>query len=135
VFALIVGIASVLFGVRKHWVSAIDEQEKRDLAWFAAVGIGTVFAFTALMAAAVLVESIFLPTLSFVGLMTAIGVMNLTWLPRILARRHAREHSADPVRAAKERLAERRIAWAGMLIGIVLGGGGLLAGLLGVSLL
>jgi RNA polymerase sigma factor (sigma-70 family) len=129
VFALIVGIASVLFGVRRHWVTSIDEQEKRDLAWFAAVGIFTVIVFTALMAAAVFVESVFLPTLSFVGLMTAIGVMNLTWLPRILARRHAREHSADPVRAAKERLAERRIAWAGMLIGIVVGSSGLLIGM------
>ena len=129
VFALIVGIASVLFGVRKHWVTAIDEQEKRDLAWFAAVGIFTVVVFTAAMAAAVFIESMFLPTLSFVGLMTAIGVMNLTWLPRILARRHAREHSVDPVRAAKERIAERRMAWAGMLIGIVIGSSGLLIGM------
>jgi RNA polymerase sigma factor (sigma-70 family) len=133
VFALIAGIASVLFGVRKHWITAIDEQEKRDLAWFAAAGILTVFAFTALMTAAIFVESVFLPTLSFVGLMVAIGVMNLTWLPRILARRHAREHSADPVRAAKERIAEKRMAWAGMLIGIVLGGSGLMIGLLGVG--
>jgi RNA polymerase sigma factor (sigma-70 family) len=129
VFALIAGIASVLFGVRRHWLTAIDEQEKRELAWFAAVGIGTVFAFTALMAAAVLIESFYLPTLSFVGLMATIGVMNLTWLPRILARRHAREHDADPVRAARERIAERRMAWAGMVIGIVLGGGGLLLGM------
>lgn len=129
VFALIAGIASVLFGVRKHWITAIDEQEKRELAWFAAVGIFTVFVFTAVMTAAVLIESVFLPTLSFVGLMVAIGVMNLTWLPRILARRHAREHSQDPLRAAKERQAERRMAWAGMLIGIVLGGGGLLLGM------
>jgi RNA polymerase sigma factor (sigma-70 family) len=129
VFALIAGIASVLFGVRRHWLTAIDEQEKRDLAWFAAVGIGTVFVFTGAMTAAVLIESTFLPTLAFVGLMVAIGVMNLTWLPRILARRHAREHSQDPVRAAKERIAERRMAWAGMLIGIVLGGGGLLLGM------
>jgi len=129
VFALIAGIASILFGVRRHWITAIDEQEKKDLAWFAAVGILTVFAFTALMAAAVVIESVYLPTLSFVGLMVAIGVMNLTWLPRILARRHAREHDADPVRAAKERVAEKRMAWAGMLIGIVLGGGGLLLGM------
>ncbi len=129
VFALIAGVASVLFGVRKHWITAIDEQEKRDLAWFAAIGILTVFVFTALMTAAVLVESVFLPTLSFVGLMLAIGAMNLTWLPRILARRHAREHDFDPVRAAKERLAETRMAWAGMLIGIVLGGSGLLLGM------
>jgi RNA polymerase sigma factor (sigma-70 family) len=135
VFALIVGIASVLFGVRRHWITAIDEQEKRDLAWFAAVGIFTVVAFTALMAAAVFVESVYLPTLSFVGLMTAIGVMNLTWLPRILARRHAREHSADPVRAAKERIAERRMAWAGMVIGIALGGGGLFFGLMSAGAL
>lgn len=129
VFALIAGIASVLFGVRKHWLTAIDEQEKKELAWFAAVGIGTVFVFTAFMAAAVVIEAVYLPTVSFVGLMVAIGVMNLTWLPRILARRHAREHDADPVRAAKERMAERRMAWAGMLIGIVLGGSGLLLGM------
>jgi RNA polymerase sigma factor (sigma-70 family) len=129
VFALIAGIASVLFGVRKHWITAIDEQEKRDLAWFAAVGIITVFVFTALMAAAFVIESVYLPTVSFMGLMVAIGAMNLNWLPRILARRHAREHDADPVRAAKERIAERRMAWAGMIIGIVLGGTGLLLGM------
>lgn len=129
VFALIAGMASVLFGVRKHWITAIDEQEKKDLAWFAAVGIGTVFVFTALMAAAVVIESAYLPTLSFIGLMVAIGVMNLTWLPRILARRHAREHTTDPTRAAKERIAEQRMAWAGMLIGIVIGGAGLLFGM------
>jgi RNA polymerase sigma factor (sigma-70 family) len=129
VFAMIAGIASVLFGVRKHWITAIDEQEKRDLAWFAAVGIFTVFVFTALMAAAVVIEAVYLPTVSFLGLMLAIGVMNLTWLPRILARRHAREHDADPIRAARERVAERRMAWAGMVIGMLLGGGGLLVGM------
>jgi hypothetical protein len=52
-------------------------------------------------------------------------------LPRILARRHAREHSNDPERAAKERIAEQRMAWAGMLIGIVVGGAGLLIGMAG----
>lgn len=129
VFALIAGIAGVIFGVRRHWITAIDEQEKRDLAWFAAAGIGAVFLFTALMTASVLAESAVLPTLTFVALMASIGAMNLTWLPRILARRHAREHDSDPVRAAKERIAERRMAWSGMLIGIVLGGSGLLVGL------
>jgi RNA polymerase sigma factor (sigma-70 family) len=135
VFALIAGIAGVLFGVRKHWITAIDEQEKRELAWFAAAGILTVFLFTGLMLASILVESAVLPTLSFVGLMAAIGAMNLTWLPRILARRHAREHNTDPVRAAKERLAEKRMAWAGMLIGTVLGGSGLLIGLISGGLM
>jgi hypothetical protein len=133
VFALIAGIAGVIFGVRRHWITAIDEQEKRDLAWFAAAGIGVVFLFTALMVASVLAESSTLPTLSFVGLMATIGAMNLTWLPRILARRHAREHSNDPVRATRERIAERRMAWSGMLIGIVLGGSGLFIGLFGTG--
>lgn len=129
VFALIAGIAGVIFGVRRHWITAIDEQEKRDLAWFAAAGIGVVFLFTGLMTLAVLHQSAMMPTLSFVGLMVTIGVMNLTWLPRILARRHAREHDDNPLRAAQERVAERRMAWAGMLIGVVLGGSGLLVGL------
>ncbi|MBB5209021.1 sigma-70 family RNA polymerase sigma factor [Chiayiivirga flava] len=130
VFALIAGIAGVIFGVRRHWITAIDEQEKRDLAWFAAAGIGTVFLFTGLMAVSLLHASAWLPTASFVGLMVAIGAMNLTWLPCILARRHAREHDNDPIRAARERVAERRMAWSGMLIGVLLGGSGLLVGLL-----
>lgn len=130
VFALIVGIASVIFGVRKHWITAIDEQEKRDLAWFAAAGIGAVFLFTGLMALSLLDASAWLPTASFTGLMITIGVMNLTWLPRILARRHAREHDDDPVRAARERVAERRMAWAGMLIGVLIGSSGMFVGMI-----
>lgn len=130
VFALIAGIAGVIFGVRRHWITAIDDQERRDLAWFAAAGIGTVIVFTALMALSVLAQSTVLPTLIFIVLMAAIGAMNLTWLPRILARRHAREHDDDPVRAARERVAERRMAWSGMLIGMVVGASGLIAGLM-----
>ena len=45
-FALLAGVASVIFGVRRYWISAIDETEKRALTRYAAVGIGIVFAFS-----------------------------------------------------------------------------------------
>ena len=128
VFALLFGVAMVFFGVRRHWVSSTDHQERRELAWFAVAGIVVVLVFTALMGAAVLSQSSLLPALSLVGMMAGLGVMNLTWLPRILARRHAREASIDPLIAANNRRVERRLAWAGMLIGMLAGASGLLFG-------
>lgn len=128
VFALLFGVAMVFFGVRRHWVSSTDHQERRDLAWFAVAGLVVVLVFTALMGAAVMAQSTLLPALSLVGMMAALGTMNLTWLPRILARRHAREACIDPLVAANNRRVERRLAWAGMLIGMLAGASGLLFG-------
>ncbi|MFA7488340.1 MAG: sigma-70 family RNA polymerase sigma factor [Lysobacteraceae bacterium] len=128
VFALIVGVAAVFFGVRRHWITSTDHQERRELAWFAAAGLLVVLLFTTLMGAAVLTQSSLLPTLSLVGMMGVLGGMNLVWLPRILARRHEREAARDPTTAADNRRAERRMAWAGMLLGMLLGASGLLFG-------
>ncbi len=128
VFALIAGVAAVFFGVRRHWITSTDHQERRELAWFAAAGIVVVLVFTTLMGAAVLTQSTVLPALSLAGMMGVLGGMNLAWLPRILARRHEREAARDPVTAADNRRAERRMAWAGMLIGILMGASGLLFG-------
>ncbi len=128
VFALLFGVAMVFFGVRRHWLTSTDHEERRELAWFAVAGLVVVLLFTALMGGAVLIQSAWLPTLSLVGMMAALGAMNLAWLPRILARRHAREARRDPAAAADRRRAERRMAWAGMLIGILAGASGLLFG-------
>lgn len=128
VFALIAGVAAVFFGVRRHWITSTDHQERRELAWFAAAGIVVVLVFTTLMGAAVLVQSTLLPALSLAGMMGVLGGMNLAWLPRILARRHEREAARDPITAADNRRAERRMAWAGMLIGMLMGASGLLFG-------
>lgn len=128
VFALIAGVAAVFFGVRRHWITSTDHQERRELAWFAAAGIVVVLVFTTLMGAAVLIQSTVLPALSLAGMMGVLGAMNLAWLPRILARRHEREAARDPITAADNRRAERRMAWAGMLIGMLMGMSGLLFG-------
>jgi len=128
VFVLILGVATVFFGVRRHWITSSDEQERRELAWFAATGILVVLVFTSLMGAAVLSGSGLLPSLSLVGMMALLGGMNLVWLPRILRRRHEREAERDPVTASFNRRAERRMAWAGFVIGVLAGASGLLFG-------
>lgn len=128
VFALIAGVAAVFFGVRRHWITSTDLQERRELAWFAATGVVVVMVFATLMGGAVLTQSSVLPALSLTGMMVVLGVMNLMWLPRILARRHEREARRDPITAADNRRAERRMAWAGMLIGMLMGASGLLFG-------
>jgi len=128
VFMLILGVATVFFGVRRHWVTSSDDQERRDLAWFAATGLLVVLVFTSLMGAAVLSGSNWLPSLSLIGMMALLGGMNLAWLPRILRRRHEREAERDPVTASFNRRAERRMAWAGFVIGVLAGASGLLFG-------
>lgn len=128
-FALVVGIAAVLFGVRRHWMTAIDAEEKRQLSWFAVAGVLIVVLFTGLLTLGALAEGIWAPTAVFALLIAVLGAMNLIWLPRILARRHAREALADPQGASAARALERKHAWWGMAIGIVLGSAGIAAGL------
>ncbi len=129
IFALVVGIAAVLFGVRKHWISAIDAEEKRQLSWFAVAGILLVVVFTTLMTVGALSEGVAGPVAVFAALIAALGLMNLVWLPRILARRHALEAQRDPVGARLARATERRHTWLGMGLGLVLGSAGIAAGL------
>lgn len=129
VFALVVGIAAVLFGVRRHWITAIDAEEKRQLSWFAVAGVLLVVVFTALLTVGALADGIWAPTAVFAVLIAALGAMNLIWLPRILARRHAQEARRDAQGASAARALERKHAWWGMAIGIVLGSAGIAAGL------
>ncbi|HET6603406.1 MAG TPA: RNA polymerase sigma factor [Xanthomonadaceae bacterium] len=128
-FALIVGIASLVFGLRRYWITAIDVQEKRELLRLGIVGGLIVVGFTGLMTAAVLIESWWLPTTAFVGLIVALGLLNIYWLPRVLARRHALEARGNRLAAARARAIERRNAWIGMALGVVLGSTGLIIGL------
>ena len=129
VLALVISLAALFIGLRRYWVTAIDAQEKKQLAVFAASGVGVILLFTLAMGQAVHMQSAVLPTLSFVALMLAMGLMNILWLPRILERRHAIEARANPGAAVRARRIERRNAWLGMLIGVVLGSAGLAFGL------
>jgi RNA polymerase sigma factor (sigma-70 family) len=130
-FALVAGIAGVVFGVRRYWITAIDEDEKRALTRYSAVAIAVVVLFAAGMFLAGMEGDPVIPGFVFVVMMTAVGGMNLLWLPRLLERRHRLEMQRDPGRAALERAAERRSAlWsmaAGMLLGLVALGVGVLS--------
>jgi RNA polymerase sigma factor (sigma-70 family) len=130
VLVLVITVAALFIGLRRYWVTAIDSIEKRQLAVFAASGVGVIVLFSLAMGQAVYVESAVLPTISFVALIVVLGLMNILWLPRILARRHALEARFHPEVAAQARRVERRNAWLGMLIGVVLGSAGLAFGLL-----
>jgi RNA polymerase sigma factor (sigma-70 family) len=128
-FALVVGIAAVLFGVRRYWITAIDAEEKRQLSLFAVAGILLVVALTGLMSFGVLAHGVIAPTAVFALLIAVLGAMNLLWLPRILARRHAIEARRDPAGARASRQLERKYALWGMALGIVLGSAGIAGGL------
>lgn len=121
IFALLAGIASVVFGVRRYWISAIDEEEKRALTRYSAVAIAVVVVFATGMFFAGMEGDPVMPGVVFVVMMAAVGAMNLLWLPRLLERRHALERRRDPGRAALERSEERRYALWSMLAGMLLG--------------
>jgi RNA polymerase sigma factor (sigma-70 family) len=135
VFAVIAGIAGILFGVRQHWVTAIDADEKKALARFALAGIGVVIVFTVLMMVSLTGEAIVLPSLAFFALLASIGAMNLWWLPRILARRHAAEALRDPIAARISREHEQRHAWISLVMGLAFGGVGLAVAFYAISLI
>jgi RNA polymerase sigma factor (sigma-70 family) len=125
VFFIIIGIAGILFGVHRHWITAIDAAEKRALARFALAGIGVVVVFTLLLMLSLTGEALLLPGLSFLALIGSVGAMNVWWLPRILARRHAAEALENPAAARVAREREQRHAMQSMLFGLVFGGLGL----------
>ncbi len=120
-FALVAGIAGVVFGVRRYWITAIDEDEKRSLTRYSAVAIAVVVLFAAGMFFAGMEGDPVVPGIVFVVMMAAVGAMNLLWLPRLLERRHEIERRRDPGRAELERMAERRYAIWSMLAGMLLG--------------
>jgi RNA polymerase sigma factor (sigma-70 family) len=120
-FALVAGIAGVVLGVRRYWITSIDEEEKRSLTRYSAVAIAIVVMFAAGMFFAGIEGDPVVPGIVFVVMMTAVGAMNLLWLPRLLERRHEIERRRDPGRAELERMAERRYAIWSMLAGMLLG--------------
>jgi RNA polymerase sigma factor (sigma-70 family) len=120
-FALVAGIAGVVFGVRRYWITAIDEEEKRSLTRYSAVAIAVVVLFAAGMFFAGLEGDPIVPGMVFVVMMAAVGAMNLLWLPRLLERRHEIERRRDPGRAEQAPKAQTRYALWSMLAGMLLG--------------
>ncbi len=110
------GIAGILFGVKKNYEKAIDDEERRQLKLYAIAGSLVVtlaaggFALAgALQSAAVLITThvLFLGTLSW---------MCMRVLPRITSRRVAAERASDPAFETKYRR-ERIKSFAGWLVG------------------
>lgn len=69
----------------------------------------------------------------FVGFILGLIGLHWYWLPRITRDRHVLEALEDPVRAAKARAMERRMAILGWTLGLICGTAGLIAGILMAS--
>ena len=125
---LIGGIAGVILGLRKWIRTSTDAEELEGLLRLRRAGLITV-----VLAVGGFTVSGFLPgwwpaTLTFVLFLGAIGWQHMVALPRVLEPRWTRERARDPAAVGRQRR-QRVLAWSGMVIGAVCGGGGLVAGL------
>jgi RNA polymerase sigma factor (sigma-70 family) len=107
------GIAGVLYGFRREYRFARDEDERRGLRRVGLVNLMLVAAFPPLM--------VFLPPACEPFLMLAFfaGMFfdNLVWLPRVTARRRAAELAEDFAGASRRHRRERLYCWLGLLAG------------------
>jgi RNA polymerase sigma factor (sigma-70 family) len=125
------GIAGVLFGTRQLKRQARFPEELHALRRFERTSVGLV-----LVAAAIfpiswqLTHQPWSQVATFAAFLAGLGGLHLLWLPRILRARRELEAAEDPVRAARARARERRLAVLGWTLGILSGTAGLVAGLL-----
>ncbi len=126
--ALVGGIAGVILGLHKWIKTSTDPKELQALIKLRRDGLITV-----VLAVAGFTVSAYLPgwlpaTLTFVLFLGAIGWQHMIALPRILEPRLAAERARNPS-AERHQRRRRVLAWVGMSIGGLCGGGGLIAGL------
>jgi RNA polymerase sigma factor (sigma-70 family) len=123
------GVAGVLIGTRRLQRQARDAQERQALRRFTIVAVCTVAtAGLSIPLGWSLTESPWAPVASYVGLLSALGVLYFGWLPRIVARRLEAERREDPDAVRRQRR-ERLISFLGYIVGALSGGAGLIAGL------
>lgn len=126
---LVGGIGSVWFGIRKQLRDPLDARERRALIAYGTVNTAMILAF---LAGALALQKVpgwiphLLLTAAYCG-----GIMwsCSRWLPRILARRRARDMQLDPVTETADAARRRKWQIIGVTVGLVLGFGGLLYGL------
>ena len=124
------GLIGVLFGTRQLKRQARSANELRGLRQFEAVSaILVILAAFGFPVSWWLTESVWSQVITFATFILGLGTLYLVWLPRILASRFALELSEDPVTARAARARERRIAWVGWTMGLLVGTAGLIAGL------
>ncbi|HVK51230.1 MAG TPA: sigma-70 family RNA polymerase sigma factor [Pseudoxanthomonas sp.] len=129
-FGLVAGIGSVWYGIRKYLRDPLDEQERRALLRYGAANTLLILAFVIGISYIARMPGWQLPMLVTLAYMAGISLTCGRWLPRILARRRARDLQRDPV-GTSERLRRERIrSRIGLVVGMSLATVGLLAGLI-----
>jgi RNA polymerase sigma factor (sigma-70 family) len=121
------GIAGVLAGARhlKRQARSIEELDAIQRFTNASVGL-VILAAVMFPVSWAMTEKPISSLLVFVVFFSTLTMMHLLWLPRLLRDRHVLEALEDPARAAKARAMERRVAWLGIGLGLLTGGGAVL---------
>jgi RNA polymerase sigma factor (sigma-70 family) len=121
------GAMGIAFSARRLLRRARDAEERRGIWLFAAMNL----AFTVVFVAVVLLWPRPVPaTLGFLGMFAGFLWSHRVFLVRVTARRKAAERQEDPEGFARRERRERRAAAVGWAVGLVLGGGALLAAFL-----
>lgn len=120
-FAAVIGLSSLVFGLRGYWVTAFDAQEKRELTRLGLVSGMFVLMLTAVMISALLNQQSKIGTLAFVLLLSQMALLKLFALPDVLARRHDAEAKRDPHGAMQARRQERQKAWTTVAVSVLMG--------------
>lgn len=121
VLAAVIGLASLVFGLRGYWLTAFDAKEKRELTRLGLVSGVFVLVLTLVMISALLNHQSKIGTLAFVLLLSQMALLKLFALPDVLSRRHAAEAKRDPHGAMQARKQERHKAWMSVLMSVLMG--------------
>jgi RNA polymerase sigma factor (sigma-70 family) len=132
--AILAGFAGIWLGLRSQLKGAIDQDERMALVRSAVISGITCLAFVLSLLAighyargmAMMVASV----AAWLGFMAVIFYQSWVVQPRAMRQRHVLEAERDPVGASRRRRRERIHCWIGSSIGLVCGGGGMIAGLL-----
>lgn len=129
-FGVVAGIGSVWYGIRKYLRDPLDEQERRSLLTYGATNTLLILAFVVGISYLARVPGWQPHLLATLAYMLGIGLTCGLWLPRILARRRARDMQRDPVGTTALLRRERMRSRIGLVLGMVLATAGLVAGLI-----
>ncbi|HEV7270113.1 RNA polymerase sigma factor [Pseudoxanthomonas sp.] len=125
----VLGIAAVWLGIRRPLRDPLDARETRALIAYGVFNTVLILAFMAgihaLKDVPGWIPHLLLTQAYFIGICWA----SVRWLPRILARRHARDLSIDPEGTRRRLACQRRRSRWGMGVGLLLATVGMLAGL------
>ncbi|GGD38460.1 RNA polymerase sigma factor [Pseudoxanthomonas indica] len=129
-FGVIAGVGSVWYGIRKYLRDPLDEQERQSLLKYGATNTLLILAFVVGISYLARVPG-WQPHLAVtLAYMLGISLTCGQWLPRILARRRARDMLRDPVGTAALLRRQRIRSRIGLVLGMVLATIGLVVGLI-----